>query len=136
MRATPVELSARAESAPSAGAAASQPASRPAGRDVPVYTRAEMAAVLKVAERDKGAIAKQRDEAREGLKLSELYAERLAVELQETQARAAWLPWVIGGAAALGGALVGLVVGAVLESNKRSPQEPSKNAPLVPLGAW
>lgn len=90
------------------------PSSRPAGRDVPAYTRAEVAAIIAGAELEKGAIAKQRDEALERAKLGDGYAARLQSELAEAVARARWLPWAVGaGAAALAAAITAAVVHVV-----------------------
>lgn len=117
---------------------ASAPASRPAGRDVPVYTRAEMAAVLKVAERDKGAIAAQRDEALTKASLAEAFGRKLEQELAAANVRARWLPWVVGAGCVLFGAAVGAIVGAVLEHRAHaelSPAQPTQNAPLELLAA-
>lgn len=114
-------------------------ASPVSSQEAPVYTRSQMALVLAGVELEKGDIAAARDKALERAKLSEVFAQRLQAELVSAQSRAAWLPWVIGGAAALGGALVGLVVGAVVESNKRTPPATPgtiQNPPLELQAGW
>jgi hypothetical protein len=100
-------------------AGSSIPASLPAGRDVPVYTRGQFALMAAGCEHEKGDIAAARDTALTRAQLSEAFALRLQAALSSAEQRASWLPWVIGGSALLGGIAAGLVIGAVVEANKR-----------------
>lgn len=100
---------------------ASYPATLPAGRDVPVYTRGQLALILAGAELEKGAVAKQRDEQATRAKLSETFAERLQLELRAEQERARVLPWIVGGAAAAVGAALGAGLTALLKALEHKP---------------
>lgn len=124
-----------AELPPALRVSSSAPASAPV-RDVPIYTRGQMALVLAGVELEKGDIAAARDKALERAKLAEVYGVRLEAELRATQQRASWLPWVVGSAAALFGAAVGLVIGAVYEANKRPPAPSIQNMPLELQAGW
>jgi hypothetical protein len=120
-----------------ASAPASQPASRPAGRDVPVYTRADMVAVLKAVEHDKGEIAAARDKALTRADLSEAFARSLQAQLDDARAAAASanvVRWVIAAASLAAGVAIGAVAGALFESSKRA--SPASNTNLAPLEAW
>lgn len=91
-----------------------------------------MASVLKVAERDKGAIAAQRDEALTKASLAEAFGRKLEQELAAANVRARWVPWVVGVGCVLFGAAVGAIVGAVLEHRAHAQivASPATNEPL------
>lgn len=94
------------------------PSSRPVGRDVPAYTRAEVAKIIAGAEREKGDIAAQRDEARTDARLAHAYGATLEADLQRAHA----LPWIVGAASAVFGAAVAAgVTAAVIYTRQHSP---------------
>lgn len=94
----------------------------------PALSREQVRRLLAGVELEKGDIRSARDQALERAKLSEAFARSLQAMLEQQQAaiaRASIVHWIIGAACVAAGAAVGMVVGAVVEANKRPATSPA-----------